>query len=184
MKYYLRSIAVLLMVLLFTSVVPCRATALHFEARTGYFPFVVIETTVTRQGIKTSSANPEERRFYVSDVIEFPDNPQLYRKADELVDEYFVKTVVEPMKAKGILLTYYMQDVKIDNGAVYTPATKAEAEELRKKTLEELKEMSANVFTFTWQYGKQSKGLETASPKLFFHDPEKPLYGESKSTEK
>lgn len=156
------------------AVMPLNA-ARPFESEP-YYTFVVIETSVSRDGEEISSRNPQERRFYVSNVIAFPGDPQLKAKADEIADYYFTKTISEPLKAKGILLEWYERDVQIDGGAVYTPASRAEAEELRLKTLEELKEQNANVFTFTWQLVKEPKGMDMAKPALFERDPEQPLH--------
>ena len=36
--------------------------------------FVRFETTVTRDDIPTSDANPTERRFYISNVVQSPNN--------------------------------------------------------------------------------------------------------------
>ena len=76
------------------------------------YAFVVIETTVTRKGVETSDKNPEERRFYVSNIVEIPqNNKSAYRNANKSADEYFIKGVVKPMEAKGILHQYYDNDV-------------------------------------------------------------------------
>lgn len=141
-----------------------------------YYTFVVIETRVSRANEEISNANPQERRFYISNVIEFPGDPRLKSRADKIADEYFTKTIVEPLLAKGISHDFYEQDVQIDGGAIYTPATRAEAEELYQKTLADLKELTANVFAFTWQYGKEPKGWETAQPKLLFRHRDEPLH--------
>ena len=141
------------------------------------YVFVVFETTVTRQGVETSDAKPEERRFYVSNVVAIPSaDPALLRRASKLADEYFIATVVDPLKAKGILHQYYDDGIRINNNVVYRLDTHAEVEDLQKKVLLELKEQSTNIFTFTWAYGEKMNGLETSKPTLFYHEPKKPLY--------
>ena len=112
------------------------------------YVFVIFETTVTRQGVETSDANPEERRFYVSNVVAIPSaDPELLRRASKLADEYFTATVVDPMKSKGILHQYYDDGIRINDNVVYRLDTRAEVEELQKKVLQELREQSANIFT-------------------------------------
>ncbi|BCM91251.1 hypothetical protein IAD21_03117 [Abditibacteriota bacterium] len=142
------------------------------------YAFVIFETTVTREGIETSNANPEERRFYVSNVVAFPeDDPAVFRRASKIADEYFTATVVEPMKAKGILHQYYDDGVRINNNVVYGPNGRGEVEDLRKKTLEELKEQTGNTFTFNWTRTEKPNGLETSKPALYHRNEEEPLYG-------
>ena len=141
------------------------------------YVFVIFETTVTRQGVETSDVNPEERRFYVSNVVAIPSaDPALVRRASKTADEYFTATVADPMKAKGILHQYYDDGIRINDNVVYRLDTRAEVEDLQKKTLLELKEQGANIFTFTWAYGEKTNGLDTSKPALFYHEPKKPLY--------
>ncbi len=144
------------------------------------YAFVIFETAVTRKDVQTSSENPEERRFYVSNLVEFPaDDPALFRRAPKIADEYFTQAVVEPMKAKGILHKYYDDGIRINNNVVYRLDTRAQVEELRQKSLDELKEQNVNIYTFTWVRDDKPHGLETSLPTLFFHGPEQPLYGVS-----
>lgn len=169
-KYLLLLTAVLL------SALPLGATRAQDDEPN--YAFVIFETAVTRKGVETSSANPEERRFYVSNIVEFPsDDPALFRRAPKIADDYFTQAVVEPLKAKGILHQYYDDGVRINNNVVYRLDTRADVEELRQKSLEELKEQNGNVFTFTWVRDDKPHGLETSSPTLFYHGPEQPLYG-------
>jgi hypothetical protein len=140
------------------------------------YGFVVFETTVTKKGVETSDANPSERRFYVSNVVEFPERDRsIFRNAGKLADEYFIANVSGPLEAKGILHKYYDDAIKINNSASYVE-TRADVEDLRKKVLEDLKEQNANVFTFFWTRGKDAKGLETSKPTLLYRGSEQPLY--------
>jgi hypothetical protein len=139
------------------------------------YGFVVFETTVTRKDVPTSDSNPSERRFYVSNVVEFPERDRsIFRNAGKIADEYFIANLVEPLAAKGILHNYYDDAIKINNRASYVE-TRAEVEDLRKQVLEDLKEQNANVFTFTWTRDKAPKGLETSKPTLFSRGAEQPL---------
>lgn len=65
------------------------------------YSFVVFETTATRNGVETSDNNPSERRFYVSNVVEFPERDRsIFRNAGKIADEYFIVNVVKPIEAK------------------------------------------------------------------------------------
>jgi hypothetical protein len=149
------------------------------------YAFVIFETTVTRKGVETNDKNPEERRFYVSNVVAIPSaDPSVFRRASKTADEYFTGTVVDPMKAKGILHQYYDDGIRINDNVVYRLDTRAEVEELRVKALQDLKEQNVNIFTFTWVYGEKVNGLETSHPTLFYREPKSPFYGtgEAKTT--
>lgn len=82
-----------------------------------YYVFVIFETTVTKVGVETSDANPEERRFYVSNVVAVPSRDRsLLRKAAKSADEYFIAAVSDPLKAaKGIEHKYYDDAIRINN---------------------------------------------------------------------
>jgi len=153
------------------------AGVVNAKADEPYYVFVIFETTVTKSNVETSDSNPSERRFYISNVVAIPSRDRsLLRKAKPSADEYFTAAVVEPLKAKGISHQYYDDGIRINNDVVYALDTRAEVEDLQKKVVEELKEQSANVFTFTWIYGEKMKGLETSRPILVHHEPGKPLY--------
>lgn len=175
MKNHSQILPILLTVLIF---IFASGSALAQTDESNY-AFVVFETAVTQKGVETSDKNPQERRFYVSNVVEFPERDALiFRNAPKIADEYFVANVVRPMEAKGILHQYYDDGIHLNNGVVYRLDTRAEVEELREKSLQELKERSVNVFTFYWTRDNAAKGLETSRPTLFYHAPGKPLYGE------
>lgn len=147
------------------------------------YGFVVFETTVTKKGVETSDKNPQERRFYVSNVVEFPNNTMNdrsdFRNAYKIADEYFIANIAKPLELKGILHQYYDDAIKVNNRNSYIE-TRADSEDLRKKVLEDLKEQNANVFTFFWTRDKNTKGLETSQPTLFHRGAEQPLYGAGK----
>ena len=146
------------------------------------YAFVVIETTVTRKGIETNDKNPEERRFYISNIVEISQSDKsAYRNANKTADEYFIKGVVKPMEAKGILHQYYDNNVVINANKSYVSETREVAVENLRETLDGLKGQNANIFTFNWFYGKVPDGLESTHLKLLVHKPEQPLY-EPKTT--
>lgn len=174
MNIYCRAVSIV-----FAALLACLfAVNAQAQADEPNYVFVIFETTVTRQGIETSDAEPEERRFYVSNLVAVPsEDPALLRRASRLADDYFTATVVEPMKAKGILHQYYDDGIRINDNVVYRLDTRAEVDDLQKKTLEGLKEQGANIFTFTWKFGEKPGGLEMSHPVLFYREPKKPLYG-------
>lgn len=170
MKNYLKLLTILFAVLI--------GGFITARAQTADYAFVVFETTVTREGAKTSDSNPEERRFYVSNIVTFAESdPSVFRNAAKEADEYFTAGIVEPLKAKGILHQYYDDGIRINNKVVYDLKTRAEVEDLREKTLQELQEQNVNIFTFRWTRDGKIDGLETTRPTLFYHEPDKPLYG-------
>ena len=172
MRNYTKLLPVLMAVLISIS------ASVSVNAQNDYmnYGFVVFETTVTKKGVETSDANPSERRFYVSNVVEFPERDRsIFRNAGKLADEYFIANIGNPLEEKGILHKYYDDAIKINNRASYVE-TRADVEDLRKKVLEDLKEQNANVFTFYWTRGKDAKGLETSKPTLLYRGSEQPLY--------
>lgn len=151
------------------------AGAARAQAEYTNYAFVVFETTVTRSDVQTSDANPAERRFYVSDVVEFPERDRsIFRNAAKIADEYFIANLVEPLAAKGIVHRYYDDAIKINNRASYVE-TRADVEDLRARVLEDLKQQNANVFTFHWTRDQTAKGLAATAPALFRRGPEQPL---------
>ncbi len=147
----------------------------------GGWTFVVIETAVSRVDVPTSDENPNERRFYVSDVVQYPSSIRSYHLND-VADTFFTESVVEPLKAKGIKLSYYSNDVKIECGSVLAISTKTEAEDARKQCVEDIKEQGdLTIYSFEWSFGKTS-GLETAHPKLIFRTDGAPNYQPKGST--
>ncbi|RYX80260.1 hypothetical protein EON83_29410 [bacterium] len=171
MKKYLQMYAFLLAFLAFMPFVT--------QAQPGriQYAFVIFETNVTKEGVETTDENPQEQRTYVSSVVAFPEeDPSVFRNASKIADDYFTATVVDPSREKRIVHQYYDDAIKINNRVVYNLSTRAEVEALRAKVLEEMKERSSNVFTFTWTRTGKLEGLKTSNPILFFRHPEEPLY--------
>ncbi len=147
------------------------------QADTPSYAFVIFETAVTRQGVETDDDHPEEQRVYVSNVVAFPEkDPSVFRSAMKLADDYFIATVVEPMKGKGILHQYYDDGIRINDKVTYDIDTRADVETLHSKVLQDLKERNNNVFTFTWTRTEEPNGLKSSHPTLFYHNPNQPLY--------
>src|SRR5258707_2129446 len=78
--------------------------------------FVVVETHVHQKGVETDSEHPEERRWYVSNVVALPANIPDY-SAKKKAGEYFDANVVEPAKTRGILVDYYDDEMQINGGS-------------------------------------------------------------------
>lgn len=139
--------------------------------------FVVIRVAAWRADAETSSEKPQEVRFYISDVIKLPNDPYLQRKARDSASDYLTKTVIEPLKAKGIEhAVFYDDSVKINDGYILAGLSRAEAEERRAKIVEGYKEQWGNIYTFVWAYGQNTVGLDISKPTLFYHNPEVPIY--------
>src|SRR5258708_6017223 len=173
MKNSMKVMSLVLVVLLTIILVP----AAKAQADTQYM-FVIFETAVTKKGVETSDEFPEERRFYVSNIVGFSTSDQaMIRRASKIADDYFTANVVKPMEGKGIAHEYFDDGIRINDNVIYRLDTRADVEALRTKVLQDLKEQSANIFTFTWAKDQKTNGLATASPVLFYHEPKKPLYG-------
>jgi hypothetical protein len=138
--------------------------------------FVEVETTVHRAGVETSDENPEERRWYISNVLVQPDDVPTYSLIKQKIIPYFSKNVMDPAEKRGIAIDYSDQDVRLNGESSYANyATREEAEEARKKAIEYRKEQSGNIYSFEMVYGP-AKGEETSKPKLIYRDKEQPNY--------
>src|SRR3954451_3146427 len=111
--------------------------------------FIEVETKVYRKGIEISSENPEERRWYMSNVVEQPDDVPTYSLIKQKVMPYFSRNVMDPVEARGFSLDYGDEDVKL-NGDVSQAnyETRAEAEQQRNKEIEYRKGQSGNIYSF------------------------------------
>ena len=107
--------------------------------------FVVVETHVHQKGIETDSDHPEERRWYISNVVALPANIADY-SAKKKAGEYFDANVVEPAKARGIFVDYYDDEMQINGGSVLAVGTSAQAEEMHNKDLADRKEGRKHLF--------------------------------------
>src|ERR1700730_1164501 len=158
-----------------------RATAIATHAPNTVYLFVEIETTVHRAGVETSSENPNERRWYFSNVIVQPMDVPTYSLIKQKIMPYFSRNVMDPFEAKGFSLDYGEQDVRL-NGEVSRAKyeTQEEAEDQRNKELEYRKSQSGNIYSFEIVFTGMPKGEETSKPKLIYRDKEQPNYGDAK----
>lgn len=142
--------------------------------------YVEVETKVYRKGIEISSENPQERRWYFSNVVEEPEDVPSYSLVKKKFMPYFSSNVMDPFEARGFSLDYGEQDVKVcgeTSRADYE--TRAEAEQERGKEIEYRKGQSGNIYSFELTWGP-AKGEETSKPKLIYRDKEQPNYGAAK----
>lgn len=142
--------------------------------------YVEIESKVYRKGVEISSQNPEERRWYFSNVVEQPEDVPSYSLVKQKIMPYFSRNVMDPFEARGFSLDYGEQDVKVcgeTSRASYE--TRAEAEAEREKEIEYRKGQSGNIYSFELIWGP-AKGEETSKPKLIYRDKEQPNYGAPK----
>jgi hypothetical protein len=152
---------------------PATATPNTFNA----YMFVEIEAKVYRKGVEISSENPEERRWYFSNVIVQPMDIPSYSLIKQRFMPYFSRNVMDPFEARGFSLDYGEQDVRI-NGEVsqVNYESRAEAEEARNKEIEYRKGQSGNIYSFELVLEGAQKGEETSKPKLIYRDKEQPSY--------
>lgn len=147
--------------------------AVSVKDDTNWF-FVVVETHVHQKAFETSDEHPEERRWYVSNVVALPDNIPDYSEKKK-AGEYFDANVVEPAKTHGILVDYYDQDMDINGGSVVRVDSRAQAEEMRTKDIDDHKEQGGNIYSYEFIFGP-AKGEETSKPRLIYRDKKEPNY--------
>src|ERR1035437_8269581 len=154
---------------------PLRAvTAITADKVNTAYLFVEIETTVHVTGVPTSSEHPNERRWYMSNVIVQPEDVPTYSLVTKKFKPYCSRNVMDPAEKRGILIDYGEQDVRV-NGEVSVAnyATRAEAEEQRNKAIEYRKGQSGNIYSFEMDFNSP-KGEETSKPKLTCRDKWQP----------
>ena len=95
------------------------------------------------------------------------------------VGEYFDRNVVEPAKARGILVDYYDDTLQINGGSVIRVDSREQAEEMRNKEIADIKERGGNIYSFELVFGP-SKGEETSKPKLIYRSKQQPNYESTK----
>jgi hypothetical protein len=141
--------------------------------------YIEVETKVYRKGIEISSENPEERRWYFSNVVEEPEDVPLYSLVKKKFIPYFSRNVMDPFEARGFSLDYGEQDVVCGETSRANYETRAEAVAEREKEIEYRKGQSGNIYSFELTWGP-AKGEETSKPKLIYRDKEQPNYGAPK----
>ena len=140
----------------------------------GEWFFVVVETHVHAKNVEVSSEHPEERRWYISNVATLPENIPDY-SAPKKANEYFDSNVVSPAEKRGVVVEYYDQDSQINGGSVLKVESREQAEEMRKKEVEDHKELGGNLYSFNLVFGS-AKGEETSQPRLVYRDKAQPSY--------
>ena len=80
----------LLLLCLWPGQVTRRVIAMH-PPNTVYL-FIEVETKVYRKGVEISSENPEERRWYMSNVVVQPEDVPTYSLIKQKVMPYFSQT--------------------------------------------------------------------------------------------
>ena len=175
----MRTRSILIMTTLVLCLVPARFTprsSAGYHADTAYL-YVEIETKVYRKGVEISSENPEERRWYFSNVVEQPEDVPSYSLAKKKIMPYFSRNVMDPFEARGFSLDYGDEDVRVcgeTSRANYE--TRAEAEAERAKEIEYRKGQGGNIYSFELVWDS-TKGEEVSKPKLIYRDKEQPNYG-------
>ncbi len=140
--------------------------------------FVVVETRVEAAGIETSNEHPQERRWYVSNVVELPEDEEMYTIKKKLI-AYVNANIVEPAAKHGVVVDYYDNELEINDGSVIGPHDKAECEEMRAKAIAFHKEQSGNIYSFNLTFGP-ANGEATSKPQLIYRDKEAANYDGSK----
>ncbi len=139
--------------------------------------YVEIESKVYRKNVEISSENPEERRWYFSNVVVQPEDVPSYSLVKQKIMPYFSRTVMDQFEARGFSLDYGEQDVRVcgeTSRANYE--TKAEADKARDDEIEYRKGQGGNIYSFELVWGP-AKGEETSKPKLIYRDKDQPNYG-------
>lgn len=122
----------------------------------------------------------QERRWYFSQVIVMPTDVPSYSLVKKVFSPYFARHVMDPVEARGIVLDFSEQDVRMNGETSYTNyETKAEAEAELKKAIEYRKGQGGNIYSFEIDL-KDPKGEATSKPKLVYHDKEQVIYDKPK----
>jgi hypothetical protein len=141
--------------------------------------FVEIETTVHLATDKDHD-QPQERRWYFSNVIVQPEDFPTYSLVKKKFMPYFSANVMDPAEKRGIIIDYGDGDVRLNGESSFANyATRAEAEEARNKELEYRKDQSGNIYSFEIDF-TNPKGEETSKPKLIYRDKGQPNYEKAK----
>ena len=154
---------------------PARQSAAPTRPDTAY-QFVEIETTVHLKDVETSSEHPEERRWYMSNVIVQPEDTPTYSLVQKKYIPYFNANVMDPAEKCGVSIDYDDQGVKLNGEVSYANyATREEATEQRNKEIEYRKGQGGNIYEFTIDFNSP-KVEATSKPKLIYRDKEQPNY--------
>lgn len=176
----MRRIAIAFTGIIFLCLLASPTRVIRAHANTAYL-FVEIETKVYRKGVEISSENPEERRWYFSNVVVQPEDVPTYSLVKQKIIPYFSRNIMEPFESRGFALDYGEDDVRLNGETSYANyETRAEAEEARKKEIDYRKGQSGNIYSFELVFGP-AKGEEISKPALIYRDKDQPNYGAPKS---
>jgi len=126
------------------------------------------------KNVEIDDEHPEERRWYISNVTVLPDSIADY-SAPKKVNEYFDANVVSPAAKRGVAVEYDDQGSQINGGSVIAMQSRAQAEEMRKKDIEDRKGSGGNIYSFNLVFGP-TKGEETSQPRVIYRDKKQPNY--------
>ncbi len=140
------------------------------------YMFVEVETKVHRAGVETSSANPKERRWYISNIVVEPDDVPSFSLVKKKIVPYFNLNVTDPAEKRGIMIDYSELDVRVNSDTSRSSyGSRDEAEEARNKAIEYRKNQSGNIYSFELVWDA-AKGEETSKPKLIYRDKDAANY--------
>ena len=140
------------------------------------YQFLDVETTVHKAGVETSSEHPDERRWYISNIIVQPEDVPSYSLVKQKFIPYFNQNVMDPAEKRGITIDYDDQSVKMNGDVSYVSyLSREEAEAERNKDIDYRKEQGGNIYEFTIDFNSP-KGEATSKPKLIYRDKEQPNY--------
>src|SRR5204862_2521151 len=117
----MRTRKILVVATLALALVPA-ATPRHAAAKRSNdaaYQFVEVETTVHLASVETSSEHPEERRWYMSNVIVQPEDVPTYSLVQKKYIPYFNANVMNPTEKRGISIDYGDQDMKLNGDVSY-----------------------------------------------------------------
>lgn len=142
--------------------------------------FIEVEAACYRKGEEISERNPQERRWYISNVVIQPDDVADYSLIKKVYQPYFSRNVMDPVEARGIALDYSDQDIRLNGESSRANyETKAEAETARNEAIDYRKGQSGNIYSFEIDLNNP-KGEATSKPKMIYRDKEQPSYEKAK----
>lgn len=121
-----------------------------------------------------------ETRVYYSDVSAYQTGDA---KMVENLAKYFEDGIVNPLKEKGISISFYDSDITIFP-ASYSYETTAEAEKVKEERMIDDKDAKYAIYSFIWKYNGKPSGEEMTQPKRIFSVKSAPDAENAKTSEK
>ena len=143
-------------------------------ARAESWFYVVVDARVHRADTEISDEQPQERRFYFSNVVQLPDDMRLY-EIPKKASAHFTDNVVSEAAGRGVAVDFYDSDMTINGGSVLDMSSRQQAEAARAKEIEHIKERGGNIFGYKFS-------LDNATfnqPNLIYRDKANPNYDEA-----